>query len=713
MVGQPACPVAPMSRYLSALVLLLLAVSAVPAAQQPPSESSAAEQPSVTFRVEVNYVEVDVAVFDRQGRFVSDLGRDDFRVLEDGVEQDITAYSLVSIPIQRGTDQPLFATNQIPPDVATNERPFEGRLYVIVLDDLHTAPWRTAQVRRAAKEFVERHMADNDLAAVVHTGGRTTAGQEFTSRKDLLLAAIDRFTGRKIRSATVSRLEDYQRQRIIPFERDITRLSDTDEAERGRNALSTLDVLRAITDWVGGIRGRRKAIVFLSEGIDYDVYDFQKREASSIQDRMRDIFAAAARSNVSIYSADPRGLTTLGDESIEVSGDFPEDPQLNLRPTSFLDELRLGQQNLRSLAEDTGGFAAVDTNAFADAWRRVVEDNSQYYVLGYYSTNDRRDGRFRKIDVRITGREGLEVRARKGYTAPRGRPKTSEPPPGNDKTSPELREALDSPVPLPGITLRAFAAPFRGEKPHASVAVGIEADGADLQFESKDGKFLNDLEISVIAIDAGGKVRGGDRSMLNMGLRPETRARVAQGGVRSHTRIDLEPGRYQLRVAARESGAGRIGTINYDLEVPDYSKRTLGMSGVVLTSVSAQQIMTVKPDEELQQVLPAPPTARREFVQGDALAVFVEVYDNVPAPPHSVDIKTSVLTDDGRIVFATAEERTSAELEGRPGGYGHTAQIPLKEFAPGLYVLQVEASRRGDKEPPTLQQVPFRVRPPS
>jgi VWFA-related protein len=698
-----------MSRYLSVLVLLVLTLAAAPRAQQSSDAAAQTDQPAVTFRVEVNYVEVDVAVFDRQGHFVGDLRRDDFRILEDAVEQDITAYSVVSIPVERAADQPLFATERIPPDIASNEKAFDGRLFVLVLDDLHTAPWRTGRVRRAAREFVERYMADNDLAAVVHTGGRTTAGQEFTNRKDLLLEAVERFTGRKIPSATTERLQDFRRQRAVPFG-EITRVNDALEPERGRNALATLDVLGAITEWVGGIRGRRKAIVFLSEGIDYDVYDFQKRDSSSIQDRMREIFAAAARSNVSIYAADPRGLTTLGDESIEVSGDFPEDQMLNLRPTSYLDELRLGQQNLRSLAEDTGGFAAVDTNAFADAWRRVLEDNSQYYVLGYYSKNERRDGRFRKIDVRVPGRPGLEVRARKGYTAPRGKPRSGETPPGNDKTSPELRVALDSPVPLPGITLRAFAAPFRAEKPNASVAVGIEAQGADLQFQSEDGKFLNDLEISVIAIDAGGKVRGGDRSLLNMGLRPETRARVLQAGVRSHTRIALKPGRYQLRVAARESGAGRIGTVNYDLEVPDYSRRALGMSGVVLTSLSAQQIVTVKPDEELQKLLPGPPTAQREFMAADALALFVEVYDNVPTPPHSVDIKTSVLTDDGRVVFNTSEERSSRELEGKAGGYGHAAQIPLKDFAPGLYVLQVEASRRGDKEPPIIQRVPFKVR---
>ncbi|HXE79607.1 MAG TPA: VWA domain-containing protein [Vicinamibacterales bacterium] len=709
-----------MTRYLSILLFSFVAIAAVPAAQQPsseappPSTGAPDDQPAVTFRVEVNYVEVDVAVFDKQGKFVGDLRREDFRILEDGVEQDITTYSLVSIPVERNVEQqPLFATQPIPPDVATNSKPFEGRLYVIVLDDLHTAPWRTPRVRAAAKQFVERYMADNDLAAVVHTGGRTTAGQEFTNRKDLLLAAIDRFSGRKIRSATAERLADFQRQRAVPFNEQITRLNDALEPERGRNALNTLDVLRAITEWVGGIRGRRKAILFLSEGIDYDIYDFQKRDASSIQDRMREIFSAAARSNVSIYAVDPRGLTSLGDETIEVTGDFPEDPLLNLKPTTFVDEMRLGQNNLRSLAEDTGGFAAIDTNSFDNAWQRVVEDNSHYYVLGYYSSNDRRDGRFRRIEVQVLGREGLEVRARKGYTAPRGKAKEDDPPPANDKTSPELREALDSPIPLPGITLRAFAAPFRGEKPNASVVVGIEAEGADLQFDNRDGKFVNDLEISVIAIDASGKVRGGDRSLLNMGLRPETRERVVTGGVRSHSRISLAPGRYQLRVAARESGAGRIGTVNYDFEVPDFSKRALGMSGVVLTSLSARQIVTVKPDAELEKLLPAPPTALREFVPGDALAFFVEIYDNVPTPAHVVDIKTSVLTDDGRVLFATSDERSSTELQGKPGGYGHTAQIPLRNFDPGLYVLQIEASRRGDKEPPTIQQIPFRVRQPS
>ena len=682
-------------------------------AQQGPPAGDRATEPSVTFRVEVNYVEVDASVFDRQGSFVSDLTREDFQIIEDGVPPEVSAFSLVSIPVEREAG-PLFTSRRIDPDVATNARPFDGRLYVVVLDDLHTAPFRTAQVRKAAKQFVEQYMAANDMAAVVHTSGRGDAGQEFTSSKSLLLASIDRFVGQKIRSSTMTRLDDYQYQRQLPQGSDgsVTRLKDNLEPERGRDALRTLDTLNNIADWVGGIRGRRKAIVLLSEGIDYDIYDFNKRDSDSIQNRMRDIMTTSARSNVSIYAADPRGLTTMGEESIETSGGFPEDQQLGLSPMSFQEALRVSQQSLRTLGEDTGGFAAVNTNEFAGAWERVVRDNSQYYVLGYYSTNERRDGRYRKIEVKVPGRQGLEVRSRKGYTAPRGK-RPGNTMPGNDATSPELREALDSPIPLPGITLRVHAAAFREEKSKASVAVGVEVEGADLEFASKDGKFVDDVEISVIAIDAGGKIRGGDRSLLNLGLKPETRDRVVASGIRTFTRLTVDPGRYQIRVAVRETVGGRIGTINHDLEVPDFSKNSLAISDVVLTSASSQMVMTAKTDEELKQVLPAPPTAARVFAPGDMLALFAEVYDNAPKPPHVVDITTSVVTDDGRSVFTTAEERSSDELDGKPGGYGHTARIPLKDFQPGVYVLRVEGRSRAGNEPPVVREVLFHVRQPS
>ena len=195
---------------------LALAVGAAVAvgAQQPPA--SPATEPQVTFKVEINYVEVDAAVFDRQGGFVRDLKRDDFEVIEDGVPQDVTAFTQVNIPIERAEPAPLQATAVIEPDVVSNVRPFEGRVYVIILDDKHTAALRSAQTKKAAEQFISRYMADNDLAAVITTSGQGGGTQEFTSNKRLLLRAVNKFIGQKLRSETEERLDEYQRQRAVP-----------------------------------------------------------------------------------------------------------------------------------------------------------------------------------------------------------------------------------------------------------------------------------------------------------------------------------------------------------------------------------------------------------------------------------------------------------------------------------------------------------------
>lgn len=678
------------------------------AAQQPAASPPGDEQSQVTFKVEINYVEVDAAVFDRQGAAVTDLKRDDFEVLEDGVPQDVTAFTLVNIPIERAEPAPLQAKTVIEPDVVSNARPFDGRVYVIILDDKHTGALRTAQTRRAAEQFINRYMADNDLAAVITTSGQGGATQEFTSNKRLLLRAVEKFVGQKLRSETEERLDQYQRQRSMPSQDGPGRIDDPLDMQRGYDARVTLETLARISEWVGSIRGRRKAIVFFSEGIDYNIYDFLKREATTVQEKMREVLASATRSNVSIYSIDPRGLTMQGEDTINVSGGFPEDPQLNLSLQSFNDSLRMAQDSLRSLSEETGGFASVNRNDFSGAFSRVVKDSSAYYVLGYYPKNDRRDGRFRKIEVRLK-RPGLEVRSRRGYTAPRGKaPAPAKVPPG-DKTSPQVREALDSPLPLPGLTLSVFAAPFKGTAPNTAVAVTIEAEGRDFGFEQKDGKLLSDYEVSTIAIDDQGKIRGGDRSVVNFALKPENRDRFTKTGVRVSTRLQLPPGRYQLRVAARESGTGRVGSINYDLDVPDFTEPPLAVSGVAISSASGLRVSTAKPDPEFGQALPGPAVASRVFPRGDELAVFAEVYDNDVKAPHVVDITTTVVSEDGRNVFKTTEERQSSELQGKPGGYGHQARISLKDVAPGTYLLTVDARSRAGNRPPVGRTVQFRV----
>src|SRR5256885_9614742 len=456
------------------VLLVFLAGAALHEGQNPPANPPAAPPPpqGPTFKVRVDYVEVGVVVTDRQGNLVRDLKKEDFQVLEDGKSQTISTFTMVDIPVERA-DRPLFAESPIEPDVKTNEKAFDGRVYVMVIDDLHTRFGRSIRVKAAAKQFIERRLGANDLMAIVHTAGSSDANQEFTNNKRLLLAPVDKTSGRKLDSATANKTRQVYNTRDLRQQGDP--LNDPEDAERGFNARNTLDTLRNVADWFGSVRGRRKAILFVSEGIDYDIYDMiagngsNHHSASMVMDSTRDAISAATRSNVAIYGIDPRGLTDLGDESIEIQS-YPDDTSLGIGSGSLQNELRLAQDSLRVLSDETGGFAGVNKNDFATAYQRIVEANSSYYLLPYYPP-DPRPCRVHKIDVRMT-RPGLTVRARKAYLTPKKTdpPKTT----GNSPSTPELREALDSPLPVSGLTMHVFAAPFKGAAPNASVLFGVE-----------------------------------------------------------------------------------------------------------------------------------------------------------------------------------------------------------------------------------------------
>ena len=150
------------------IVLGLLAASAAwPAAwQQTPPPAGQTPPSQLTFRVEGNYIEVDAVVTDSQGRFVRDLKANDFEVLEDKKPRTVDLFSLVDIPLERA-DAPLYRTTPVESDVVTNEKPIDGRVYVLVLDANHVAPNNTLVTKRAAHEFIDQYIGANDLAAVV------------------------------------------------------------------------------------------------------------------------------------------------------------------------------------------------------------------------------------------------------------------------------------------------------------------------------------------------------------------------------------------------------------------------------------------------------------------------------------------------------------------------------------------------------------------
>ena len=390
-------------------------------------------------------------------------------------------------------------------------------------------------------------------------------------------------------------------------------------------------------------------------------------------------------------------------------------------------EFRTSQDTLRELTEETGGFATLDTNNVAPAFERIVNANSRYYVLGYYPPTHPRDGRFHKIEVRVK-RPNLRVEARKGYASPRGRTpeerKRDEEArlardarrPDGKRTSTPLLTALASPIPQSGLTFTMQAAPFKNTANEASIALAVEIDGSKLPYSEPNAKgtVSNKIELSFFGLNAQGKAISPAWIELDLTLRPETRDRVTAHGVRANPRISLPPGRYQIKVGARESVSGQAGSVFYDLEVPDFRKERLMVGGLLMTTPSVQQTPSIQPDPNVsKELLPAPATSRREFPRSDVLALYTEIYDNDSSrQARRVEVTVRLVSESGTDVIVSRDELENGTSGEKPWEiYGYAKRIPLKELAPGRYLLRVEAAVRGQKEPPATREAPITIRP--
>ena len=661
-------------------------------------------QPAVTFRTEINFVEVHAIVTDARGAFVGDLTKDDFEIFEDGRPQAPAAVSLIELPTERPFT-PVTMSAPVESDVRATTRTFDGRIYILLLDDLHTTPTRTLFVREAAGRFIQQYLGVNDLAAVVYTSGRQESGQELTGSRRFLLAAIDRFQGQKLPSAGVERLAVHLRAtetaQVLADESQPTRsreglenarnVRDPSGPQRALNAKRALQAIEDVSTWLSDVQGRRKALLFFSEGIDYDIYQpFDVADATAdLVAEAREAAAAAQRANVNLYGIDPRGLSNFG-ELIDISGrsDYPQLEYGNFR--GALRELRLSQESLIALSEETGGLAIVNAGDVIGGLGRIVLDNSRYYLLGYYSDTTRWSRRFLKIDVKVK-RPGVNVRARRGFMPPNPKAASSARNPEVDAdTSPALRAALAKPVPVGDLPVRVFAAPFRGTGSNGSVLLAIEIDGQSLTFLERTGRFVEKVEVSIVAADQRAKVQATDHQAFDMNLLPQNHDRVRTAGLRLLSRLEVPPARYQIHVGVHEAGRGAIGTVPYDIEVPDYARSTFALSGVLVSSTADARV-TANQDPRLKETFRALPTSTRRFSRAETLTWFVEAYDNSSRTAHAIEFTSDVLdARSGQTVFRT-QDRRAVDGSTRVQTHAFRNELPLKDVSPGVYVLRVVA----------------------
>ena len=659
-----------------ATALALLVVNAQQPAPQvaPLAARQSPPDPQTTFRSDITYVEIPAVVVDRQGRFVTGLTRDDFEVFEEGQRQAVETFRFVDFgPVAK----PTTSTTLPDPDVASNEAPFDGRIYVLVLDDLHTHPRATGPTRDLARRFVETQVGADDLAAVVFTSGIADTSQDFTSSQRRLFAAIDRFVGG--RGGSVSFDGNYESQ-------------------------TSFLALRLVVNALAEIRGRRKAVVLFSGGIPPILLSDQEQFARTgdrppgapakwfglAQSDLAGTVAAAIQSNTTIYAVDPDGLK-LGSAAC-------------LNPPF---------ETLRRLSWDTGGQVAVNTNSLNEALDRIGEDNSRYYLLGYYPLAPKQDGSFRKLEVKVH-KPDVGVYARVGYYSRRVAGSPAKASTRTKARGPDLlaalQEALDSPTPVSGVRIRASAAPFRNSAGQAAVTVVIEIDGRDIGFAQADGRFNASVHLAIVAVDSVGETKDTVTRTYSMPLRLESNIQIVANGLRLVEQMSLPKGPHRLHIAVQDAQSKKVGTVDWDIDVPDFGETAFAMSGLLLTSSRANDTPSTKSErlQALQSALPGPPTVARVFGRDESLTLMAEVYDRSRAP-NAVDVVTTLRNAAGAEVFRREGKRTGAELKSAKGVYQYLATVPLSGLAPGSYVLTVEASSGGRPESAIRRDVPIDV----
>ena len=390
-----------------------------PAGAAPGAATTAPKGPQPDFSVTVNLVTSDVIVRDGKGQFVPDLTRKDFTILEDGVKQDIASLVLV-----HGGRTYNLVTPEAPPQqegiILPQTRPASdvaGRIFILFVDDLHLDFQNTGRIRELFKKIEKDLIHPGDEFAIVSTGPSSIAVQ-LTYDRSQLDDAIKKITGDGLKPDDI----------INGPESD----QGPDEVRyRASVAFSTAyDLLNSLAK----VQNRRKAIIYVSDGYDFNPFENSRHSSSNTFDSRYDastydpttesqlfqgqVFAdsdlarelsaltrAANRANATFYTIDPRGLPGFADL------------ENNIDPTEWNDYIRKSQDSLRVLADLTGGIAVVNQNDFDKALKKIDAETSDYYVVGYYSKNPDPRKRERSIDVKID-RPGVTVWSRKTYFVP-------------------------------------------------------------------------------------------------------------------------------------------------------------------------------------------------------------------------------------------------------------------------------------------------------
>lgn len=730
-----------------ALVLLLLLPLTGPAQQQSDTQSrpvptpTPIEQPQRAtdddvVKITTNLVQVDAVITDKNGKLIRDLRPEEVQIFEDGREQKITNFNLITqetVTTERAPAVPVDKT--APPLPPAKLHPEDVRRTIaLVVDDLGLSFESTHYVREALKKFVDQQMQPGDLVAIIRTSGGIGALQQFTSDKRQLYAAIDRvkwFMNGRSGIGAFAPIEDK------PFggANDINGNADklkkfNDEVNQYRDDAFAVGTLGAVGYVVKGMRELpgRKSILLISDGFKIYTAGDADRSARTLN-ALRRLIDQANRATVVIYTMNATGLQVLGLTAADATNGLTSDEleqQLSDRRNAAFDS----QDGLNYLARETGGIAIKNSNDLSGGIRRVITDQGSYYLIGYRpdeSTFDAKTGRrtFHKLSLKVTRPGKFSVRMRNGFFG------VTQEDEKNIAATPrqQIITALTSPFGAAGVHLRLTTLFANDPKVGSFMRSLLHVNANDLTF-TKEPDGTQKAEFDVIAItfgDNGGVVDQVGQT-YTMRARPEDYPRVQKDGFVFFLTVPVKKaGAYQLRAALRDHDSGRVGSASQFIEVPDIKKNRLTLSGILVNAVDPGASNNTSGPPAGQ----APPENDPSKQRAETSAISLNAA--VRQIKRNQVLQYSVIVYNARIDKTTAQPQLHTQLRlFRNGALVFTGKdIPVLEthqpdlkrisiagalrlgndMVPGEYVLQVTAtdSLADDKNKVATQWIDFEV----
>jgi len=654
----------------------MLLAGSIPAQQSP--------ETSYTLKARSELVLVNVTVRDKKGNLVRDLTAADFTVLEDGKQQKVLSFDLENTDVvpesTAGPDHtnvltPLKPRAEGKPAAEPAQLALKDRRLLILFFDLSAMqPDEIDRSTTAAQKYVDKQMAPADLVSLVSLGSGIRVEQDFTSDRALLKQALERLnpsSGAGFEEGSTGTTEGTP-DTAQPFTVDDTEYNIFNTDRR-------LEALRTVADALSRV-DQKKSLIYFSSGMD--------RTGIENQSELRTAINAAVRANMAIYTLDIRGLQALvpGGEaqSASLRGIAPYSGQATM---NALNSNFTTQETLVTLAGDTGGRAILDTNDFGQVFKRVQEDTSTYYMLGYHSTNPARDGKFRRIVVRVR-RPDLKLEYRRGYYAPADFQHSNR----ADREL-QLEQELASDLPNTDLPVYLATGYFRVAENKFFVPISLVVPGSQIPFTHGGDQDRATLDVIGAVTDRDNKrpiTSLRDTVKFNVQGSQEVRRK----NVQYNSSFVLPAGKYHLKFVVRENQTGRLGSFETDLVVPELKNVPLKMSSVVLAS-QLQPAPNKRRSESplIRDGSELIPNVTHVFSSGQHLYLYYEVYDPArQGKEKQPDIRllTNVAFFSGKVKtyetpLVEAQQLNAADRKAAV----FQLDVPLTSLKPGFYICQV------------------------